>query len=371
MSLFKSLKKKLQGRGPDKDTSNKESESIKKLSEESSKLADPVEEATDQPVVFVKPVEEQKLPGDEYGFAKHFLPEDYGKYHRSDQITEMGWGDLDYVIQDLSTMPVEAGELLQVLNDPDSSSTQVAKICEKSVALTAMVLKLVNSPFYGLSEPVDDITRAVTLLGFNEIRQIIIAMSVFKESHMAKGAMKIDDLWTHCIASARITSWLIDRIKVPMKAGLTGTGAILHDIGKFVLMKWRPGAFIEAMEDAEKNGTTLMEEELKHMGLNHALAGVLLLDQWNLPDNLKSLIKGSHLPELDRKMPEMALIYLAEQIARQQEQGDDGDQYRDEISPDLKEFLKLSVDTLTELSSDDFADYAEVVLTDLSVGFVA
>lgn len=311
--------------------------------------------------------EEPKTADDPYGFDDLFLPEEVGIYHNADKLTERGRGDLDYTLTTLSRLPSEVSELLDVLNSPDSSAADVAEICERSVGLTARVLKLVNSPFYGLNSPVDEMHHAVTLLGFDEIRQIVLTTSLFNARVGGAGLIDIDELWTHSLATARITTWLADRVDVQIRKGLAGTGAILHDVGKVVLQAWRPEGFRKALERSRENRTSLMAEELKELGITHALAGVLLLGRWNLPVTLSWVVKGCHLPVISNNMPEAALVHLSGQIARHMAMGSDGESAEERSQDDLRDFLGISAETVTELVSEGFEDYVKSALGDIRV----
>ena len=310
-------------------------------------------------------IEEEAVEDDPYGFRDFFLPDEAGIYHQADHITERGWADLDYTLVTLSRLPAEVTELLDVLGSPDSSAADVSNICERSVGLTARILKLVNSPFYGLNAPVDDVRQAVTLLGFDEIRQIILTTSLFNNRMSHEGLIDIDELWTHSLATSRITTWLTDRLDVQLRKGLAGTGAMLHDVGKVVLQMWRPEGFRKALERSREKGTSLMVEELRELGITHALAGVLLLGRWNLPITLSWLVKGCHLPVISNNMPEAALIYLSGQIARHMAMGSDGESGEERSQDDLREFLGISEETVTELVSVGFEEYVKDALKDV------
>ncbi len=287
---------------------------------------------------------------------------EYGIYHKADSIPDSAWQDLNQVLGALTCLPVEVDELLAVLNSSESSANQVARICEKSVSLTAMVLKLVNSPFYGIGREVDNITEAVALLGFNEIRITILTMSLFKKVTCINPLFDIKDLFKQSVAAANITKWLSKRVKPDIKPGLLGTGAMLSGIGKILLVRWRHDRFIDAIGYSIENQVPLIEAELEVLGVSHALAGFLLLERWQMPDHLSKMVRGSNLPELDPEMPEMAVAFLAAQIARQHLKRRDGELQEDTIQDDLREFLGIEAGTITELMSDGFDEFAEEFL---------
>ena len=312
-------------------------------------------------------VEEKPPETDGPDLKSQFVPEEEGIYHDAGKLTDRGWSDLEYALVTLSRLPSEIAELLDVLNDSDTSASHVAEVCERNVGFTARILKLVNSPFYGLNSQVDDIQRAVTLLGFDEIRQVILTSSLFRSADVGPDLLDIEDLWTHSLATARITSWLSDRIQAKTRKGLAGTGAMLHDVGKLVLQQWRPEGFRKVLRISRERQVSLMAEELKELGVPHALAGVLLLERWHLPVMLSWGVKGCHLPVISPEMPESALVFLSGQIARHMSIGADGESPEERYQGDVREFLGLSVETVSELVGEGFEEYVKSVLSDLRV----
>ncbi|MCX6645992.1 MAG: HDOD domain-containing protein [bacterium] len=292
------------------------------------------------------------------------LDKDKGIYHNIDLITKQGWVDLEFTALELSRLPSGAVGLLEALNSVDTSAKDIAVLCGRSVGLTARVLKLVNSPFYGLRSKIDNIQHAVTYLGYDEIRQIILTTSVFNIAESKGSPLRVDELWKHSLATARITTWLNDRVKVEGRKSLAGTGAMLHDIGQLVLKNWRPEGFRNAVIKSKERGTTLMEEEVTELGLTHALAGIMLMQIWRLPLTLQWLVKGCHLPEINPDMPETALVYLSGQIARCLDMGLDAEDTA-EIPDEIRDLLGFKAETLEELIGEGFEEYVADVLDGL------
>lgn len=300
------------------------------------------------------------------GLRSMFLLEDEGIYHNSAIITDRGWSDLEFTVMELSHLHSDAAGLLDALDNPDSTRGDINTLCERSVGLAARVLKLVNSPFYGVNRNIDDIQLAVALLGYNEIRQVVLVSSLFSTRDYSDGPIVIDELWKHSLATAGITTWLNDIMKNKGRKGLAGAAAMLHDVGKLVLQKWRPEAFRRAVVRARENKTSLMQEELSELGLTHALAGTFLLNYWHLPLTLQWLVKGCHSPEINSELPETALVYLSNQVARRMDMGLDAEEVT-EIPDDIRKLLGFKAETIDELIGDGFEEYVTSALDGLKV----
>jgi HD-like signal output (HDOD) protein len=294
-----------------------------------------------------------------------FLPEDEGVYHRIGNITERGWNDLDYTLMSLSRLPASTTALLYVLNDPDSSASDVARICENNVGLTARILKIVNSPYYGLRSKIESVQQAVTLVGYDEIRQVILTSSLFGNIGKVPDGIEIEALWRHSLAVSRITLWLAGITGRQFSHSLAGTCGMLHDVGKLVLQCWRPEGFRKAMRASELKGTTLMTEELNHLGLTHPLAGAFLLSRWNLPVSLVRIVKGAGIPEISEEFPEQAIVYAAGAVARSLEIGHDGEWMDDRIPIGVMGLLGIGCSTITELMSEGLKETVKSSLEDI------
>ncbi|MCK4823958.1 HDOD domain-containing protein, partial [bacterium] len=237
-----------------------------------------VQESLSRPEQETKPVDEvpESVTWDVDHIKSKFLPEDDGLYHKINLIPDTAWSDMKDVLKKLTNLPIELTELLSVLNAPDSSSASVSKICDSSVGITAMVLRMVNSAYYCLGRHISDIKEAVTILGFDEIRQAVLTMSLFSNSNVSGANFKISRLFKHSVATANITPWLIKRAGLKIHASSTGSGAMLHGIGKLFLNRWRRGRFDNAISIASESKISLMEAELETLGITHALAGELI-----------------------------------------------------------------------------------------------
>jgi len=294
-----------------------------------------------------------------------FLPEENLVYHEIANMPESALGDISYVLKELATLPVELQELLQVLEDQNSSAAQVGEICEKSVAISTMVLKLVNSPAFGLFGKVDDLTQAIKYIGFNELRSLVLGMHTYNRYFKAAEVKDIRALWEHSIASSKLGTWVASNTNISMRNGMMGTGGMLRGIGKVFLMRWRPEKYKLAVKLSAEEGITLMEAENRAAGMTHAFVGGLMAEYWNLSGKIQYIIKGCNLPELDYKFPELAAIHLSGQIARTELGFSDGEPPSDNIPEKICKFLNLEYRTVSELCArKSFMDFISLHIPD-------
>ena len=135
-------------------------------------------------------------------------------------------------VKELPTLPVVANKVNALLYDPKSAAGDLAKIIENDQSLTAKILTLVNSAYYGLSQRVTNITQAIALLGYKNISHMVMTLSVFETLKSSKhGSFDREDFWLHSISTATM-SVKIAELCMYSSPEDTFTGGLLHDLGK-------------------------------------------------------------------------------------------------------------------------------------------
>ena len=201
-------------------------------------------------------------------------------------------------VRTVPSMPSVVVKLKQYLSDPDVSFDELAKVIEFDPGLTANLLQLANSAYFGWSGKIKTVKEAITRLGTNRIFQMVLCMSVAPLVRKpVKGYdMESDDLWKHSIATA------ICAEQLAVSLGLSNseeafTAGLLHDMGKILL-----GTFVEVDDEPIKNlvateGLSFNEAERQVLGIDHAEAAAELLKYWNLPENVVAAARWHHNPE--------------------------------------------------------------------------
>jgi len=199
-------------------------------------------------------------------------------------------------IESLPSLPSLYQEVVEEVNSVDGSLERVGEIISKDVGMSAKLLQLVNSSFFGLSRSkVSSIMRAVTLLGIETIKTLILSVKIFSQFDRP-GLPSISGLWDHSIATAMIARRIaaqenleLNRIEEALMAGL------LHDIGKLILMDKLPEKCHE-VSDILNSGDQVWEAEQKVLGTTHAEVGAYLMGIWGLSESLVEAIAFHHCP---------------------------------------------------------------------------
>ncbi len=216
-------------------------------------------------------------------------------------------------ITNLPSIPIVVYEVTKIINDPSSSATQLSKVISKDQGLVAKVLSVANSPLYGIPRRVSTIEFAIVILGFNHIKNIVIALSMM-DSLKTIGDKRFDSkqYWTHSIMVATAAKRIADDLGFST-SGEAFTAGLLHDLGLPVINKYFTKEFKSIIENVEKDGMSLRGAELRAMGVTHSEIGKILMEKWNLPEQLSDVVLYHHNPIDAPENKELtAIVHLAD-----------------------------------------------------------
>ncbi len=216
----------------------------------------------------------------------------------------------------LSSFPDTYFKLKQVLDNPAFSAADTARVVGADVGLSAKLLKLVNSPFFGLTGKVDSIEHAVSLVGAEELGTLALGVSAVKFfKDIPPELMDMEAFWRHSLRCAVFSRLLASKVN-GLKADRFFTAGLLHDAGRLVMIKNMPYASVEAMLYARSNFVPLVDAENEIFGFDHAHVAALLLGEWNFPKELTSAISHHHEPLGGPSPMSAAVVQLADNLAR-------------------------------------------------------
>lgn len=252
-------------------------------------------------------------------------------------------GDLVDRLRDIPTLSVVVTRIMELVNNPKTSSAQIADALKKDSVLSAKILRLVNSSFYSLSTEVTDIHKALGFLGYNTLSALVLSTSVFSAFEMAEAPFfNVVGFWRHSLATALSAEMLAKRVKHPRPEEAFVCG-LLHDIGKIALFKVAKDELRQVMEYIRKEGKSFLDAELA-LGLpGHTILGERLAERWQLPVVIRKSIRYHHrdIETMESLYPAMKptimITSLANIMAKRLELGDSGDFEKPEY---LKNYLK-------------------------------
>jgi HD-like signal output (HDOD) protein len=226
---------------------------------------------------------------------------------------------------EVSSLPAVYFRLNDAINSPRASVTDISQIIVEDPGLTARLLRLVNSPLYGFPGKIETISRAVVIVGTQQLRDLALATSVMKLfDRIPKDLISMESFWAHSVACGLAARILASHRRDPNLERYFVAG-ILHDIGKLVICSQSPDLAREVLTAAASQRKLLHSLENETLGFDHARVGRLLIRSWKLPASLEDVVGYHHTPSLAGRFPvETAVVHLADILAHALQLGASG-----------------------------------------------
>ncbi len=216
----------------------------------------------------------------------------------------------------IGTLPVVYQRLDEAINNPYSELSDIAAILSEDPSLTARLLRLANSSMFCFPSPVDTVSRAITIMGTKQLRDLVLATIVIEMfNKIPEEHVSMELFWRHSIATG-IAARVIATYRREANVERFYVLGLLHDIGRLVMYLQIPEMMNRATEYAIDNNVPLHQAEQQQFGFDHAVVGKVLLDEWKLPISLQEGVAYHHRPEqVARYQEEAAIIHIADIIA--------------------------------------------------------
>lgn len=217
------------------------------------------------------------------------------------------------------TLPAIVARVLEILNNPNSSAEAAARLIGKDLALSAKVLRLANSAFYGIPRSISSVDQAIVILGFQTVRSLVMSASVIKILGKGRGKLDRRAVWRHSVATALATRVVVR--KVGRRLGLDVEAAfmsgLLHKIGVLILDGAETAEYSKVLSEASaEEALPLPTLERLHLEVDHPTVGGMLADRWGLPEELRDPIAFHLNPTASKSQKELAaVVQLASHLA--------------------------------------------------------
>jgi len=197
---------------------------------------------------------------------------------------------------DILALPHMVDEILDITSGKNSSAADLTAIIESDPVLTARILSIANSSYYGFVKKISTISHAVVVLGFQEIQNIALGMSVV-QLFDRRGSEFTEKLWRHSFAVGVGTRMMAKYFNLNQD-GKYFVGGLLHDVGKIFLSQYLTEVFREMISTMEKeeNKKTYHVLEEEFFGISHAEVGGKLMDSWMFPQEISDAVRFHHEP---------------------------------------------------------------------------
>ena len=236
-------------------------------------------------------------------------------------------------------------ELQEALNDPDKTFQDLGKIISYDPALSARLLKIVNSPFYGFPSKIDTISHAISIIGMDQLTDLALATLVIHQFRgIPNSLFNMEKFWRHSMACG-VAARAIAEFKGEKNVERFYLAGILHDIGRLVIFKREPALARDAFFRSKEKQENIFLSEQELMGFDHAAVGGELLKAWKLPPRLVEAVAYHHQPQAAKEFPvEAAIIHTSDYIVHVLKVGSDAEFAEPQLYPKSWDIIGLSPD---------------------------
>jgi putative nucleotidyltransferase with HDIG domain len=226
----------------------------------------------------------------------------------------------------LVSLPEVCIRVNEMLEDHNTTAQELGTVISRDTGLTARLLKIVNSSFYGFPSKIETVSRAVTVIGLRELRGLVLAASAVETfSKIPSDVLNRILFWRHSVYTGVVAQLVAQECNVLHSERLFVAG-LLHDIGKLLISYRLPEQTLKIKDNLKQEKLFDFEAEREEFGFDHADVGGLLLKEWRMPPSLVDAVKYHHTPQLaeDNRI-EAAIVHVANSITGMAEKGLDVD----------------------------------------------
>lgn len=227
-------------------------------------------------------------------------------------------------VRSLPALPTVVYKLLKLVEAPTSTAADLSEVISKDQALTARILRLVNSSFYALRCEVVKVSHAIALLGFVAIKNLALGLGVIDMFGRSRngGELSGEGFWEHSLCCATAARLIAEHVRfTPAEEAFVA--GLLHDFGKLVFQDHFRSDFKTALRTAREEAVPLLAAERTVFETDHAVVGEALAEHWHLPLSLRSAIGGHHAPDASGGLT--AIVHVANFVSNLKGIGSGGD----------------------------------------------
>ena len=262
--------------------------------------------------------------------------------------------ELKSYIKTMPSLPTSLTKVLEICNNPQTSPADLNHVISLDPVLVGRVLKLINSAYYGLSQPVKSLARAIIMLGINTVKNLALSTTVIGQlsSKNAPTGLNMEGFWRHSLGVGVSAKLLAKMRGIDVKQTEENfTAGLLHDIGKIPLNSILSKEYFITISLADKKGKSLFETEENTLGINHCTVGSLITSAWKLEGAVGDAIMHHHnTAEYTGNFKDIVYcVAVANQFAASSRIGFSGECHPDPISSNILEALNVSRDVFIEI----------------------
>ncbi|EPR43378.1 metal dependent phosphohydrolase [Desulfovibrio sp. X2] len=269
--------------------------------------------------------------------------------------------------QELASLPAVFNEIVEAVKSPRSSASHVAEVIGRDQSLSARLLRIVNSPFYGFSGRVDTLQRAVAIVGTIQITNLALGIAVTTVfSGIPPEFLDMRAFWEHSVSVGVLARLLATHVGTGGEERMFVAG-LLHDVGRLAVFRNFPEHARRMVLLGAAECEPMDALERREWGVSHARVGSLLMAQWQLPENLQRVVDCHHAPGRAEAPAEAALVHVADLVAHALALGHSGTRRVPPLDPAAWKRLGIQPSLLPSLAAQaesQMRDILKILLDD-------
>jgi Predicted signal transduction protein len=249
----------------------------------------------------------------------------------------------------MGTLPMVFHRLVEMINNPGVTATELAKVIAMDPALSARLLRLVNSPFYGMAFKVDTISRAVVMVGTRQLVMLAMGATLVTAFRgVPVSLVNMRSFWAHSISCGAAARVLARHAGLPEAESFFVAG-LLHDIARLLIYTQLPNHSLYMLTEAKRRSASLHELELEALGFTHEELSGLLLRSWNCPGDLVQRVERHHNPLTEQSTREDVILPAANMLSQALGYGTSGEICIPPLNAFAWDILGVSAEQLMEV----------------------
>ena len=262
-------------------------------------------------------------------------------------------------IKNLPTLPIVANNVIKLTQNPDSTALEIAEAISQDQALSTRVLKTANSAYYGFPRKITTINYAIVVLGFNNIKNIVLSATIMDGFSKSDENLLFDrrEFWKHSLLCGIIAKKISEHMGIKNSEEIFVCG-LLHDFGKLILDSFFQDEFILALQMSKEKNIPIMKAENAILGFNHSGVGGLLLKRWSLPPSLVKVVEFHHFPDesLTAFRP-ASIVHVADYLCHKIGIGNSGDNVLPSLNKKAYKLINLTSNRIKQMSLESIKEF--------------